>query len=101
MSAETPVKPTPKPKKAKPLAYIDQTGCTGCEACIAVCPVNCINTVQTTEYSGHMQLCEVDQKRCIGCKLCAFDCPWDTIYMFLPEQQEKYIQGELTNPKHY
>lgn len=104
MAAETtaaPAKPAPRPKKVKPKAYIDQTACTGCEACLAVCPVDCIHTVQTTGYEGHMQVVVVDEKRCIGCKLCAFDCPWETIFMFLPEEKEKFINGELSNAKRY
>ena len=102
MVTEVPAtKPAPKPKRVKPLAYIDQAGCTGCEACIAVCPVDCIDTVQTTEFPGHMQVVLVDEKRCIGCRLCAFDCPWDTIFMFSPEEKEKYIVGELPNAKRY
>lgn len=94
-------KPAPKPKKVKPLAYVDQSGCTGCEACIAVCPVDCIDTVQTTSVPGFQQVVLVDEKRCIGCKLCAFDCPWETIYMFLPEEKQAYIDGKLKSPKNY
>jgi len=77
-----------RPRKPRPKAVIDPSGCTGCEVCIEVCPVDCIAKIPGPEYSLIDSYCVVDLDRCTGCTICARECPWETIGMVYPEGAE-------------
>jgi Pyruvate/2-oxoacid:ferredoxin oxidoreductase delta subunit len=77
-----------KPRKPRPKAVIEPSGCTGCEVCIEFCPVDCIVKVLGPEYSLVDSYCVVDLDRCTGCTICARECPWETIAMVYPEGAE-------------
>ena len=80
--------PEKKPKKPRPIAWVDWHGCTGCEVCIAFCPVDCMYLADSPEslLTGHAEIVVVDYDECIGCTICEKECPWDTIEMIMREE---------------